>query len=335
MMSRSAGDEFHGPLFLVGMPRSGTKLLRQMLCQHESIRFSEIETEFFPFWVKNWARFEAISTIDGFSAFYEKCTRLPFFVQNADRGVRIDLQQWFETCESFTPAGVFAALMRCLLTISPDDARTLWGDKSPSYIGHMTLLRDQFPSARFIHIIRDVRDYSWSMQNAWGKSLLRSAQRWHDDVAKARRDGQGLGDRYTEVRYEDLLADPKQVLQSVCRFLEVTFDEGMVNPGGAIENRGDAKGVKGVLRANTGKYRSRLSPRTLKKIEAIAGALLRELGYPCDYIGPPERLSRFEERLFQFSDGVHLIWSSVPQYGVVNAVKYNLRYFRTSGNRIQ
>ena len=39
-------------LFIVGMPRSGTKLLRELLNQSPSIRIMDIETDFFPFLVR-------------------------------------------------------------------------------------------------------------------------------------------------------------------------------------------------------------------------------------------------------------------------------------------
>ena len=42
-----------GPLFVVGMPRSGTKLLRGLLQQHARIRMPDFETDFFPFLVRH------------------------------------------------------------------------------------------------------------------------------------------------------------------------------------------------------------------------------------------------------------------------------------------
>ena len=43
---------WEGPLFIVGMPRSGTKLLRGLLNQHPRIRIPDFETEFAPFLVR-------------------------------------------------------------------------------------------------------------------------------------------------------------------------------------------------------------------------------------------------------------------------------------------
>jgi hypothetical protein len=42
-----------GPLFVVGMPRSGTKLLRGLLKQHSRVQMPDIETDFFPFLVRH------------------------------------------------------------------------------------------------------------------------------------------------------------------------------------------------------------------------------------------------------------------------------------------
>ena len=40
-----SGSEFAGPLFLVGMPRSGTKLLRSLLNAHPVIGIPEVEDQ--------------------------------------------------------------------------------------------------------------------------------------------------------------------------------------------------------------------------------------------------------------------------------------------------
>ena len=52
---------FEGPLFLVGMPRSGTKLLRALLNRHPNISIMTNETEFLPYLVSHWESFGDLS----------------------------------------------------------------------------------------------------------------------------------------------------------------------------------------------------------------------------------------------------------------------------------
>ena len=327
---------FAGPLFLVGMPRSGTKLLRDMLNQGKRIRFSPIETEFLPFWVSHWGEFPNPATRAGFERFHRQCAQLPFFVANAERGVEVDSEEWFRACKAYTPSAVFEGLMRTMLGIAPEDTETIWGDKSPSYIAHLPLLAREFPAARFVHIVRDVRDCSLSAHKAWGKSLLRAAQRWQDDVSKCRADGRALGaGKYMELRYEDLLADPRGALGRICAFIGAEMDEQMLAPVSATENKGDAKGMSELLTSNVRKYESRLSADVVRKIEAIACETLRSLDYPCSYTGKQVRLTRSKLRLLQLLDGFNLLRATARERGLLGAMRFHREYFRVSGNRLR
>ncbi len=332
-MKFSPDSVLSSPLFLVGMPRSGTKLLRGMLSEHSRIRFSDIETEFLPYWVSRWPHLMPTGGIKQFRRFYSGCLKLPFFVQIAERGIKIDCQEWFEACESLTPAGVFEGMMRCVLSIPRSDDSLIWGDKSPSYIGHIALLKTQFPSARVIHIIRDVRDYCLSMHKAWRKNMLRAAQRWQDDVARARHDGKKLGASYLEIRYEDLLSDPRGSLEVISAFLGIAFEERSLNPGRAVEDLGAARNISTLVRGNVHKYLTQMSPKHLEEIEKIAGSTLRNLGYPCAYHGPPVRIPRWHLMVLQGLDGLNLIKSASGRVGLTRSVKFHLAYFRSSGNR--
>ena len=64
---------FHGPLFVVGMPRSGTKLLRGLLNEHSRIGIPLNETEFLPHWLRSWSAFGDLSSRTAFDAFSKAC----------------------------------------------------------------------------------------------------------------------------------------------------------------------------------------------------------------------------------------------------------------------
>ena len=109
-----------------------------------------------------------------------------------------------------------------------------WGDKTPLYMQHLDLLDRLFPDARFVHPIRDGRDAALSflavppglMTEGWGhpRDAAGFACQWAIEVRAARRLGARVGaDRYLEVRYEELVADPDTVLRAVCAFAELEF----------------------------------------------------------------------------------------------------------------
>ena len=322
-----------GPLFLIGMPRSGTKLLREMLNQHPGIRILDVETDFLPYWASNWARLMPVRSRDRFLKFHDECLRTPFFVQCAERGIQIGGDDWYSACISLEPAAVFEGLIRCCLSLHRGDQSVIWGDKSPSYVRHIPLLIRLFPGARIVHIVRDARDYGLSVRRAWGKSILRAVQRWQDDVSKARQDGQHHAGSYVEIRYEDLLEAPRRTLESVCACIGLDFDERMLTPGRIVENLGAARDSRGILRGNTGKYLTQLSPGTVQKIESIAGTTLRSLDYPCAYQGDPVRLPGWQLLILQCWDGLNLVRAGASRVGLWRSLTFNARYFKTSGNR--
>jgi len=162
---------------------------------------------------------------------------------------------------------------------------------------------------------------------------LRAAQRWQDDVSKARQDGSDHSSNYFEVRYEDLLADTKPTLEAICVSLGIDFDAKMLSPNRVVENLGATKNIREVVRSNSGKYLTQMSPELAAKIEKIAGPTLREMNYPCDYQGAPVRIPDWRLRIFQCLDGLNLFLSGVPRFGLIRSAKYNLAYFRISGNR--
>ncbi|MEB3360070.1 MAG: sulfotransferase [Synechococcales bacterium] len=323
---------FSGPVFLIGMPRSGTKLLRGLLNGHSQIRIPMVETEFLPYWVRRWSDYGDLSQPKNFQRFYQDAIQLPYFIHIKAGSAIISQEEWFSRCRDFSPAGVFEALIRHKTGVEWGSG-LIWGDKSPSYIGHLGLLKQLYPQARFIHIIRDVRDYCLSCQKAWGKHPVRAAQRWVDGVTKARQDAVAFADDYLEVHYEDLLEQTETVLRQCCEFLNVEFEASMEQNARLTEGRGDAKGYTSVKQDNTHKYRTRMAPRLVQRIEAIAGHVLRAGNYEVSYAGDPVRVPRWQMAYCQLLDGIHLVMSGIQGRGILGSLTFQWHYFRASGNR--
>ena len=317
------------PLFVVGMPRSGTKLLRDLLNQHPLVGIPEAETELLPDWALRWPEFGDLRQPRAWARFVEMVRDSAYFVYLAEeRGVHIDPVAWRLACADFTMAGVFEGLCR-LHGGAPDDG--IWGDKSPGYLRHLGLVWDLWPQARVLHIVRDVRDQVMSAHKAWGKDPIRSAARWADGLELAQLELQRQPGRWQEVRYEDLVTAPETVLREICAFVGLPWDPAVLSLSRPSENLGDAKGVTTVVSSNVEKWRTQMDPKVQRRVEALAADGLRRHDYPCQHQGPATHMPRVERRLRQLRDGASLVRFDVNHRGMLGAMRFRWRLFRETG----
>ncbi len=265
------------PVFIVGLPRSGTKLIRSILNGSSRIFIARIETDFLPYWVKKWEEFGDLSEISNFRKFYARCQRLPYFEYMHRENNIVGIDRWHSQCREFTPQAVFEALIKADAEFITGE---IWGDKSPSYVEHLPLLKELFPDARVIHVVRDVRDYCLSIHAAWGKQPLRAAQRWVDGIAAARAASNAFTTDYLEVKYESVLESPVDTVKEMCDFLSIEFDPGMLEFTHATENIGAARFTKGIYAKNLRKYEYSMSEQQCLRIEQVACTCFVSWGIP-------------------------------------------------------
>lgn len=295
---------FTGPVFVVGMPRSGTKLLESILNRHPLIAITENESHCIPYFFNTINKYGDLKDFENFGSFYNDFSRTTFFQRLTKRDSFIDKESWHKEITSWSYAGIIEAFYQ--LYAKKKD-KQIWGDKTPSYMLHLPLLKSLFPRAKFIHIIRDARDYCLSINKAWNKNIYRAAQRWHDSIRKCQEDAKMLpSPDYLEVRYEQLIDSPERTTKLICGFLDVSYNRNMTSLQKPTENLGDAKNFVGILKNNYGKWEKYLAEKNLMKIERICGSLLSELGYPVYYHDEILRLSSLEMFFYKILDGWNL-----------------------------
>lgn len=163
-----------------------------------------------------------------------------------------------------------------------------WGDKTPGYAQHIPMLADLFPTAQFIHIMRDGREVAASLvEQQWGpRTAIDGAYWWRSKVRSGRRDGRSLpAPRYVEVRLEDLVADPEAHLRRLCTFLGeeysaemLRYPDRMGRPG-ARESEVGGQHLTKPPTADLRDWRAGRGPLEQEAIESVCGPLLAELGY--------------------------------------------------------
>jgi hypothetical protein len=154
------------PIFVVGLARSGTKLLRNLIANHPQIFIPPAETNFFAYFIRTVAirngRLRR-NQIDVFKRYFYNSV---FYYEMRFRGFGVSVNE-LEKCLSLPDwPSIFSCIIRTFIPASEKDAVAAWGDKTPVYLNHMLTLKKAFPSARFIHIVRDPRDRALSVSNA-------------------------------------------------------------------------------------------------------------------------------------------------------------------------
>ncbi len=320
---------FTGPLFIVGMPRSGTKLLRGLLNQHPLISIPNIETHFLPYWEKHWSEYGDLSDRNDFSCFYSQVIHLPYFIYMREISEIIQEDNWYQSCDDFSISGIFEALIRYDAHV-PVGSKKIWGDKTPSYITQVPLIKSIFPEARFIHIIRDVRDYSLSMNTAWGKNMVRATDRWVDGINIFRQNIEDYGEKIMELRYEDLLDNPAKDLHRICAFLGLKFDNRMLELGTPCENLGATQKKKEIVKNNKQKFLTEMTSKQRKSIECIAKPLLKEYGYQVNYTGISKRINKSQMLIYKIMDAINLFRYEAKKRGIVGGIKFQWSLYRTA-----
>lgn len=322
---------WEGPLFIVGMPRSGTKLLRGLLSKHPRIRLLAAETDFLPF-IDEWVRRHGSpATEQMFEQFANAMSGANYFnFRPASRGP-FRWQQWRAACNgNFDVNGLFEGFARYELDAERGSGM-IWADKSPAYIRHIPLILKHFPTARVLHIVRDVRDHCVSMRNAWGKDLRRSAWRWGQDVLHAHRQCTSMPERCLEVRFEELLQDPDTQMRRICLFLDLPFFAGLTELSQSVEQRGYAAGRTEIMRDNFRKFETRLTPQEILSVESLAWHSMQALGYTPVRAVKQTQLSPLMQYLLKLRDGAHLVATGMSRRGVAAAVRFHATHRRMAG----
>ncbi|MGI9118545.1 MAG: sulfotransferase family protein [Acidimicrobiales bacterium] len=269
-------------LFIVGCRRSGTTLLRTIFDSHPAMAVSH-EAHFVAPMGARRRRYHKPDGLDVEGLIDDLMADSEF--------PRMDLDAP-SLRDALNLAGVrtYPDAVRCIFSLyAHRQGKDRYGDKMPGYVLRLPLLARLFPEARFVHVIRDGRDVCLSLTELWFKDrgLGEAALFWKRRVVVGRRAGRRLGPhRYREVRYEDLVDDPVGTVKSLCHFLDLEPDEGMLLYPERGEDVARATGYPELhprlsLPPTKGlrDWRRDMTSSDQVLFETLAGGLLGELGY--------------------------------------------------------
>lgn len=268
--------------FFVGCDRSGTTLIQAVFNSHPDLAIP-YESHFIVPLLRRRARYERDGGLD-LDGFFADLFSFPFLA-------RWDLDQDpVRACVArAAPSDTPGAIRAVFEAYAEKEGKPNYGDKTPQYVRHLRMLSEAFPSARFVHIVRDGRDVALSLiEMEWGpRTIVEAARFWRQRVDAGRAAEAALGPaRYTELRYEDFVADPERTTRSTCEFLGLEFRHEMLDYTSSAEKVLSQTAVphrhQGLLAAPTkGRrdWRTQMERSDVALFEVIAGESLERFGY--------------------------------------------------------
>jgi hypothetical protein len=284
-------------LFAVGCVRSGTTMLRAMLDSHPDVAVPP-ESYFVAPALHRRARY-AGSGPNGTTGI-DADRLLADVVADPSFGDWHLPPARLESLRRDPPRTVPAAITRLYAAYAAEHGKTRAADRTPSNVLEIDLLAEQFPGARFVHLVRDGRDVVPSLLTMeFGPDRFADATLfWRTRVLRARAAGRRLGPgRYREVRYEDLVADPARSLGAVCAFAGIRYEPAMLAYHeraaeliGGLRDTAHVQGVRRPPTAGVRDWRTAMADGDVKLFDALAGDALDAFGYPRSALDVPARV---------------------------------------------
>ncbi len=148
------------------------------------------------------------------------------------------------------------------------EGKIVWAEKTPHNILHIGLLREMFPTARFINIYRDPRDIVASLlTKPWAPNDVRSATEWLISVYEGCEEQRRVFPNVPvfDLELEALVARPEAELDRLADFLRLgrPFDLSSIN----------------LTKSNTGRWRTDIKSADQEVLQERLSKYIEQYGY--------------------------------------------------------
>ncbi|HEX6292678.1 MAG TPA: sulfotransferase [Herpetosiphonaceae bacterium] len=171
-----------------------------------------------------------------------------------------------------------ALFMTMLQLYAERKGRRIAGEKTPAHVRYVPTLLQWFPEGRVIHMLRDPRAIFVSELRRRSKApvttpyrqlkhlpqlfklyiLLQTTLVWFESVLRCRIYQQRYPRRYFVLRFEDLVRNPEGQIRRVCEFLGVDFQEAMLQQ--VVVSQGFEAGRAGFDAHAADRWRDYIAP---------------------------------------------------------------------------
>jgi hypothetical protein len=253
------------PIFIVGAPRSGTTLLRNMLNRHPALSICR-ETGYYHYVYSRRRSFGDLASVPK-----RECLIDAFLAVDRIRRTQLDLpllrRHLLEEGSNYQE--FYTSFLRFY---AASQGKQRWGEKTPHPLFTETLY-NWYPHARVLHLLRDPRDVVASLMGMpWAPDSVVANARWwlRDNLVAFRSHARP---QYMQVRYEELAAHPEPQLRRICNFIQEDYHPAMLTPkpDPTADRAWFQRAEQPVTADRVGNWRTGLRPGDAGLIEWIAG----------------------------------------------------------------
>jgi hypothetical protein len=297
-------------VFIVGVSRSGTTLLRRVLDRHSLIAIAT-ENHYLGHllsWEGARHYFRRVGDLRDDAAVH-RLAELIYSPELQRRSRWRQLSPYWRWLTGKVPRaemearllatdrserGIFMAFLR---VYADRRGKVIVGEKTPAHLAYVDTLLDWFPGGRVLHIMRDPRAVFVSelrrrAERAEGVPyrqltrvpallegfvLLEVTWAWAAAVGRHRSFARRHRDRYRLLRFEDLVTAPEETLADICDFLGVELEPAMLDQ--KVTSRGALVGQAGFDPGAADRWRGSIRWRDEMAIDRLLGRRIAEMGY--------------------------------------------------------
>jgi hypothetical protein len=272
-------------IFMIGIQRSGSNLLRLMLNE-----LPEIAAPHPPHILQRMMplvpHYGDLSKAGPFALLVDDVCRLVELNPVPWEGVTLDRKDVAARCRNHSLVAVFGAVY--------DVMARAWGAKewcckSLANIYYLPEIEAYFKDAKYIYLYRDGRDVAVSFSKAvvGEKHFYHIAKEWNEaqQLALSFREKVPKG-RFFNLSYEELTTEPERAVRALCGFLKVEYKASMLEFHKSAEAKRAASAsnlwenvTSPVMKSNSRKFLKEARESDIRIFESVAGESMDSLGY--------------------------------------------------------
>lgn len=297
------------PIFVMGVPRSGTTFLASSIASHDEV--VALPEMHFVYNLLSKAYFSPKLSVEDIveillDDFYFRSFKL-----------FKDEQNLYDFTRNKTPQEIILGLVDKYNKKNTNKTYKFWLEHSPHSHQHIELILHFFPNSKFIHIVRDPRAVIYSnFREPWGvKDVISGADNWNKTVMSVL--SKSITYDIFTIKYEDIMKSPVQSFNSLASFVGLNYSDVFLNNSGVLTpeafNKSTSFNGAAIDPTRNAKWVKGLKHFEISHIERFCGDLMKWFDYPFECGSRKEITGLYRSILLIYGKIRHLVSNSLFQ----------------------